>query len=223
MNSSESSPFLYLYGAMSQPEITNFVRGQCIQEDIDNLSTTIQNWRNITTIFRNIEQTESGMADNKHLENMEPHEKLDEIAQDPLFKNTFSGYPVDFKMVEIDDLIATQRNVSLSYIDNLTDKIPDEPSLEKLIDICLSTKQDVPITKSLQQAQNTLSFTSPSIDFRFLGGYLKSKLTDDDLQYTNVGGLPVTAITLFVGYGAGSISIFKANNRLVLNNGFHRV
>lgn len=202
MSSSDFSSFLYLYGAMSQPEINHIVRGQCVQEDIDNLPIIIQNWRNITSIFRNIEQTESEMADNKRPENMKSHEKLDAISQEPLFKNTFSNYPVEFKMVEIDDLIATQRNVSLSYIDKITEKIPDNPSIENLIDICLSTKQDVPIPKSLQQTQNGLTFSSPSVDFRFLGGYLKSKLTDDDLQHTIVGGLPVIAITLFVGYGA---------------------
>jgi hypothetical protein len=35
--------------------------------------------------------------------------------------------------------------------------------------------------------------------------------------------VPVGAIILFVGYGAGSVNVLEANNRLILNNGFHRV
>ena len=66
-------------------------------------------------------------------------------------------------------------------------------------------------------------FSSPSVDFRFLGGYLKDQITDDDLKFTSVGAQPVQAITLFVGYGSGSVNVYQFGNRLVLNNGFHRV
>jgi len=217
------SPFLYLYGAMSQPEITSLVRGQCIQGDIDNLGTTISNWRNATKLFRQIEQREQGIADNNPPHDIASNPKLAKIEQDPLFKNTFANYPIELKMVEIDNMVAPQRNVSLDYVENITQRIPESPSLDDLIDICLSPKQNVPKPKSLQQSPNMLSFSSPSVDFRFLGGYLKSQLTDDDLKYTTIGGLPVTAITMFVGYGAGSVNVYSANNRLVLNNGFHRV
>lgn len=66
-------------------------------------------------------------------------------------------------------------------------------------------------------------FSSPSVDFRFLGGFLKDQLTEDDLKFTNVGAQPIRAITLFVGYGSGSINVYQVGNRLILNNGFHRV
>jgi len=219
----QNSPYLYLYGAMAQPEITHIVRGQCTQEDIAKLDTIITNWRNAIKKFREIESKEIGIADGNHPLDIESNPKLDEIQKDPLFKNTFSQSPIEFKMVETDKLVATQRNVSLQYIDELAKRIPDEPSLDELIDFCLSPKQEVPIAKPLQQAQNMISFSSPSVDFRFLGGYLKNKITEDDLKYTPVGGLPVAVISLFVGYGGGSINVLNANNRLVLNNGFHRV
>ena len=223
MSAEQSSQYLYLYGAMAQPEITHIVRGQCTQEDIANLDNIISNWRNATMKFRELELQERNIVDNNHPLDIESHPKLDEIQKDPLFKNTFSQSPIEFKMVETDKLVATQRNVSLQYIDQLTKRISDEPSLDELIDFCLPPKQDVPIPKSLQQAPNMISFSSPSVDFRFLGGHLKDEITEDDLKYTPVGGLPVAVISLFVGYGGGSINVLYANNRLVLNNGFHRV
>ena len=75
----------------------------------------------------------------------------------------------------------------------------------------------------MQSAPNLLTFSSTNGDFRFIGGFHKEKLTDDDLKYCLGGGLPVSAIILFVGYGSRSINVLHANNRLILNNGFHRV
>jgi len=223
MSTEQNSPYLYLYGAMSQQEITQIVKGQCIPEDIANLGNIITNWRNATSKFRELESQEQGIVDNNSPLDIEPNPKLVEIQNNPLFQNTFSASPIEFKMVEVDRLIATQRSVSLRYIDEITKRIPNEPSLDELIDLCLSPKQEVPIPKSLQQSPNMISFSSPSVDLRFLGGHLKDKITEDDLKYTPVGGLPVAVISLFVGYGGGSINVLYANNRLVLNNGFHRV
>ena len=37
------------------------------------------------------------------------------------------------------------------------------------------------------------------------------------------GGLPAAAVIAFVGYGGAPVNVIKAGNRIVLNNGFHRV
>ena len=37
------------------------------------------------------------------------------------------------------------------------------------------------------------------------------------------GGLPAAAVIAFIGYGGAPINVFQAGNRVVLNNGFHRV
>lgn len=131
-------------------------------------------------------------------------------------------YNINFKIVNIENIVATQRNVSLNYVEQLINKIPDNPSPEELFDLCISTKQDVPEPK-VTQTQIGWIFSSPSVDFRFLGGFLKEKITEDDLKFTNVGAQPVRAITVFVGYGSGSINVYQIGNRLILNNGFHRV
>jgi hypothetical protein len=220
--SQNSKPTLYLYGAMSKPQITLLVRGQCIPEELNNLQKILEGWENASNVFRKIEAHEKGMADNNQPIKMDSNPKLDEIQNDPLFKNGFSSYPSDFATVEIDKLIAVQRQVSLPYIDQLTNRIPKNPSLNNLIDICLSPKQNVPSSQSYQLAENVYNFSSPSVDFRFLGGFPKA-LTEDDLKYCLAGGLPVGAVILFYGYGTGSINVLKANNRLILNNGFHRV
>jgi len=213
---------LFLYGAIPQVAITSIVRTQCIPEEIQNLPSVVSGWRKAANLFREIESKEQGIADNNLPEEMQSNSKLEKIQNDALFKNSFSIYPSEFKIVEIDKLIATQRHVSLPYIEQLANRISKNPSIDELIDFCLSPKQDVPLPQSYQNAENLMTFSSPSVDFRFLGGFTK-KLTPDDIQYCLGGGLPIEAIILFVGYGAGSVNVLRANNRLILNNGFHRV
>jgi len=215
---------LYLYGAMAQLPLINLIRGQCIQADVDNLPKISAEWNKASKIFQNIELQERGIADNNTPTDIEgSHPKLIEISNNPLFKNTFLNSPIEFKLVDVDRLIAPQRHVSLDYVQQLESIIPDNPSLDDLIDICISPIQNVFPAKTLQQAQNMCVFSSPSNDFRFLGGFVKNELTDDDLKYCLEGGNPVSAIILFVGYGGGSVNVYQVNNRLVLNNGFHRV
>ena len=215
--------YLYLYGALPQQAVTGIVRGSCIPEELENLDKIQNGWRKAIDLFRQIEMSEQGLADNNQPFELEMNSKLNQIQNDPLFKNSFSIYPSDFKMVEIDRLVAPQRRVSLDYIDILTKRLSDNPSLDELIDFCISPKQDVPIPSDYQVAENMFSFSSPSVDFRYLGGFLKRSLSEEDLKYCLNGGLPVGAILLFYGYGAGSLNVLKVNNRLILNNGFHRV
>lgn len=222
MSTEEYPPYLYLYASMSKPEITNMVRSYCHEEENQNLNQTHLDWETATQALRNLETSETGIADHCNLEPIGFPDKVEEIKNDPLFKNSFSNSAIDFKIVDIENIVATQRNVSLNYVEQLTNKIPDSPTPEELFNLCISTKQDVPEPK-VTQTQAGWIFSSPSVDFRFLGGFLKEKITEDDLKLTNVGAQPVRAITVFLGYGSGSINAYQIGNRLVLNNGFHRV
>lgn len=215
------SPYLYLYASMSKPEVTGLVTSFCTQDEINNLEQTHNDWESATQEMRNIEQTELGIADNNVLSPIHSP-KIDEIKADPLFKNSFSNSIIDFQYIELENLVASQRNVSLNYVDQLLKRIPEKPTEDELIDICLSPKQSLPPPKATQTQAGWI-FSSPTVDFRFLGGFLKEKITDDDLKFTQVSAQPVRAITLFVGYGSGSINVYQVGNRLVLNNGFHRV
>jgi len=223
MESEQFDTTLYLFGVMSKTHIMNLVRGKCIQDELNNLSGILEDWEKATKIFSKIENDEAGIADNAHLEDLKMNSKLNDIKNDPLFKQSFSNFPIEFKVVDIDELVALQRNVSLEYVETISRQIPEEPTVEKLINMCLSPKKDLSSIKHNQIGDNSFLFTSPNTDFRFLGGYLNNKLTNDDLKYCLSGGEPVSEIRLYVGYGSNAITVLHANSRLVLKNGFHRV
>jgi len=213
---------LYLYSALPRDGIQNLIREYCIKEEQQNIEQTLKDWEKATQALRETEKKEQGLADNNVTFDI-TNSKLDSIEKDVLFKNTFEKTPTEFRYVEIDNLVAYQRQVSLDYIATLEKKIPNSPTEEELIDICVSPTTDVPIPKPTRKTGNSWIFTSPSPDFRFLGGHLKEKITDDDIKYTHISAVPTHAITLFVGYGTSSINVIEANGRLILNNGFHRV
>lgn len=219
----ESLPYLYLYAAMSQSHVANTVRTYCIPEEVRNLPNTITAWQQARTALEQITAREAGIVNNAQTYDIAQNQKLNDLQNDALFQKTFSATPIAFRMVDIDTLITTQRQVYLDYVDEIENRIPDSPSINDLIDICLPIRPTPPEPKVTQIGTGAWIFSSPSPDFRYVGGYLKEQITEDDLRLTNVSGFPVKAITLFVGYGGSPINVYQANNRLVLNNGFHRV
>jgi hypothetical protein len=73
-----------------------------------------------------------------------------------------------------------------------------------------------------ESATNQMTFSSRSLDLRFLGGFAKS-ITKDDIRVAHAGGKPAEATVLLVGFGADPINALHVDRRVVLNNGFHRV
>ncbi len=214
---------LYLYCGLPQEQVSGLIKEHCIEEEKQNHDTILQEWLTSVQALRLVEQQDAGVSNNAVTYDLPDNPKLNQLQNDSLFKNAFSKLPYEFKYIDIENLIAYQRQVSLDHVANLEKKIPDKPTEDELIDICIPPKVDMPTPKTMKISLNAWTFTSPVQDFRFLGAFLKDKITDDDIKYTDVSAVPTHAITLFVGYGGPQINVILANNRLILNNGFHRV
>lgn len=220
----ESQRILHLYGATSQNEILTFLRTQCVFEAEDEIETIMAEWPKAAQEYQRISLLPNHLAETAGVEDIpeENSEKLKEISNDPPFRATFSYFPYAFKMVELDKLVAAQRYVNLDYVERLSHAISKDSSIGSLIDFCLRKGSSVKPPSELQINQNTYSYRSESVDFRFIGGFPK-KLTQDDIKYSLGGGEPVAGILLFVGYGTPAINVFQVGKRLILNNGFHRL
>lgn len=214
---------LLLYGASAKAEVVNYVRTECIPEEEASLPSILSDWSQARSHFQDLEQKETEIAetiDSKEIPS-EFTAEIKAIERSVLFKETFSLLPYDFKLVEIDRLVAGQRAVNLDYVDLLMKRIPVNPSLSDLIRICLASPTDPKPPAEQMLSQNMLSFTSENLDFRFLGGY-KKKLTQEDVEACVSGGFPMSAIVLLVGMGASAMNVIESGRRVVLNNGFHR-
>jgi hypothetical protein len=215
---------LFPYGVATLAEVTGMIRSQCTDEEVGNLDTIVTEWREASRRFQELVQRESGLPETIAITEVDDstQSELREIASDTLFRKSFSLLPFEFKMVEIGKLVAPQRLVNLDYVGQLKSALPKDPSHLELVKFCLKQSQAPPVPKMMQLAQNAFAFSSPSQDFRFLGGYPKP-LDRGDVEASTGGGLPVAAITLLLGYGASTCNAFRVGSRLVLNNGFHRM
>jgi len=210
-----------LYASFTKKRLISFIRDTCTQKEIDNMSLAYDKWLIASEIFHQIEEQEKGIADNCQTNEIESH-LIDAIQNHPMIKYSFSNEVIDFKMVDIKNVIATQTEVVLDFVQELTTQLVMPPSDERLLKFCLIPEKKVVKPKMRRKNANTYYFSSPSRDFRFLGGFLRRELSREELLDTKVGGFATNAVTLFVGYGSFCMSAFQVGNRIILENGFHR-
>lgn len=214
----------YLFAFATQAEVLQHVRTQTLSEESERLPEILGSWQSIQPRVAELLRREAGFADGIRLAEIpaEHTRKLDAFASDDLFRKTFSFLPVSFGLVEIDRLIAPQRAVNLDYVDKLAARYPKNPSLDQLLDICISPAREMEPIQHLEIGPNTHVFSSPNSDIRFLGAFVK-ELTPEDLNHAVTGGLPAAAVISFIGYGGAPVNVLQWGGRVVLNNGFHRV
>ncbi len=214
--------YRFLMSTMSLNALKAMVRQICVPEDAANLTAITRAWRIASEKMADLSQSEAGLADGISLADPPASvlPRLEELRQGHLFRETFSAVPAVFKVVEIDKLIAPQREVHLDYVDDLRKRIPGK-KVEDLLEFCLAPATETAEVKTLQSGPNQVTFCSRSPDLRFLGGVSKP-LSEADLA-VSPSGQPVETMTLFVGFGAAPLNAYMAGNRVVLANGFHRV
>lgn len=214
----------YLYGVTTQAELIGFLRTQCVIADNKELESIVSDWRSAAQAFASIQMTHQELPESIRVDELSKPRSpiIDEVESSRLFRQSFSLLPYSIQAVEIDKIVAGQRYVDLSYVDELTKLIPPKPNADFLADFCLSRKSGVAPPSELQLGPNVYSFKSESTDFRFLGGYPKP-LDASDLAASTGGGEPVAAVVLLVGYGSPQVNVFKVGGRVILNNGFHRL
>jgi hypothetical protein len=211
---------LCLYGAMSQGELKNLLELRSIDSDERKLEI-MDHWKEAAKHFQLLATAESGLTDSIGITEIESKwaELVRTFSQHPLFKATFSTVPTEFKIVEADKLVASQRTVNLDYVASILSGYQN--SEENLLRFCLDPVREQPLPRIMRSQQNAFTFSSINPDFRFLGAYEKQVVSITP-EAVNIGGQPVWSVVLLVGDGISTINAFRVNRRVILNNGFHR-
>ncbi|HYB60868.1 MAG TPA: hypothetical protein VEH50_05255 [Methylomirabilota bacterium] len=138
-----------------------------------------------------------------------------------MFERSYGDVSCQIRKVELQKLVACQRQVDLDFVATLKEHLVSSPTPKQLAQFCLLPAVPPPPPKAQLIAQNACGFSSPNTDFRFLGGFVRP-LTKEDIQACWSGGEPAAAVVLLVGYGTPSMNAFQVEQRIVLGNGFHR-
>jgi hypothetical protein len=213
--------YRYLLGAMRQNDLAMTVRTSCVDDDVNRLPEILDHWRRASQRMHELIAADPFISAAPLDLPAEHSALIASIEGDALFRASFSNMPSRCRLVDIDNLVAPQREVNLDYVATLRGRLAGR-ELTDLIEFCLAPRSTPPPIRALQTAANQITFTSPSLDLRFLGGFPKA-LTEDDIRVAHFGGQPVQVVTLLVGFGAAPINVWSASGRLVLGNGFHRV
>ncbi len=225
MNTSQSGMLCrYILGVMTPGQIEHILRLAGIPGQLDRMPEIHAKLRSANTQMQVLIKKEAGLIDKIRTADTSPEmqNRINEICSDTLFKATFGDEQTQIRVVEIDNLIAPQREINIDHAEDLLERFDADTSKNSLLDFCLSTRTENEEIRTLQNSPNQMSFTSANVDMRFLGGFPKN-LSEDDIEVCYVGGQPVMAVTLLLGYGAAPISAWQYKSRLVLANGFHRL
>ena len=199
----------------------DFVENQCVDSEQARKREILALWMKASQAFKmkppdTFETVSIQPVDRAH------GGRLEAIAKDKRFTETFRQLPTEFGMVEIDKLVAVQTNVVLGYVEKLIKEYPRQPTLEDLIEICLSLDKTVPEVAEMRLAENAVIYSSENTDLRFLGA-IRKPLDQVDMQASSTGGIPTKGLLLLFGYGGSPVNVLEIGKRVFLNNGFHRV
>lgn len=224
LESKSSLRDLYLFAMANRHEFSSHLRMHGVEDAIDQHAKLLLQWESIQDEVQEVLNHEKGIAETIAVNPI--HEEFQEVVRcytsDPLFIKTFGSISTTVVMVEIDKLVAAQRNVNLDQVDRIVQSLPNEPKLRDIFPLALNPMGMAVQINHLETDRMSHIFTSASQDLRFLGSF-KKVVTETDLGFALYGGFPVTAVISFIGFGNACINAYRVGRRVVLHNGFHRV
>lgn len=208
---------VYLIGRPPLGEFLGFVtEAQGASADISQLGNE---WRTANDRILELEQSETGIADDPLLNEPEEEALADQVLNHPVVKKSFSVVPYSIKIVELDRLVVYQKHINIDFVAQLKSSMAGRRDTEALYSMAFPLGRDLPTVSRARVTQNAFAFVSLSTDIRLLDAVV---LDPSQISGYQASGFPAGVVALVVGFGSNLLSAIHAENRLVLNNGSHR-
>jgi hypothetical protein len=205
-----------LLGFMSEQEAVEFLRGTCVFENEAELKSAQGKWasasRAVAELIRPLRAPERKPI-SQHFDKY-----LEQLAAQPVFKQSCGG-DYTLQQIEIDNLIAFQRNIDTEYATELASKMKasEQSVMESCLPLSFQQNLDVTFDPSTPGAV-TFSTFSPKLIF-------------SGMHVVGVGGPQVRigeqliqqpGALFLVGAQANYVQVTELNSRFLLKNGYHR-
>jgi hypothetical protein len=212
---------LYLTGRPKLKSFLRFVKHEALKPEDE--ATLIAEWQAARERIAALEKEEAGAAENPLTTPVPVDGKyeplLSEFLKDPLVKSSFNTVPTEVAFVELDNLVVYQKHIDLTFVSELKNKLGPAPMDEEIFRTCLPYDHPRPPAKWTRRENGDFVFVSPSCDMRFLRAM---SLEPHHIQGCAHPGALIGVVGLAVGFGSNFLNAFRAENRLILNNGSHR-
>lgn len=210
-----------LLGQPHLQDYLDFVREKTIDGHLADVRALADEWRAANDYYYELEQSEAGVADEIEVLDLDPacEPLAEELERSARFRAAFDALPVTLALVELDRLIVTQQSVALGFADGLKDRIGPKSDPKALFRFCQPMERREAAVTTQRLEVNRYLFTSESSDFRahetvLLAGAQLSGLDADD---------PVVAgVCAPIGFGSNFLNAIRSDDRIVLQNGYHR-
>ena len=176
-------------------------------------------WRDAAMTYEGLMQTEAYPTEALDVyplpDSMRAH--CEQFLARPQVQREFNRVPVAFGMVPLAHLIAAQDRLNVGTVTSVgigTGAISDA----SLIQICLPLDAPHHTLEVLHKDTDSVTFAADNHDIRFLRPQLLSGLVEN---MSNRGHVQRT-LALPVGFSINVLNVVRFQNRLILNNGYHR-
>jgi len=178
-------------------------------------------WRVANDYYYELEVSEAGLADRAEVRELPPSlaPVADTVMIDARFRRAFDKLPTRFAMVELDKLVVSQLHVDLNHAERLKARLGRAPSPESLFRFCHPLGgEDAPL-QIRRVGPDRFVFWSASSDLRFHEALLLHPNQISGYEaFGPVGGI----VSLVVGFGSNFLNVIQSDNRVLLQNGYHR-
>lgn len=200
------TPGLSLLGFMEQPAAAAYLSQVCVPPpDVNPHESWVEARRALGAPTKNSGRPAIMPFPKEHFEYVE------KLKSHPRFLNSLEGMIWDFKLVELDPVLAFQFHVFTERTDDLCAALSHPPTMGELLSVCLPLDLEQPAT-GMSMQPNSLSLWSHSMNFRVH-------------HFGQVGldpGQKFAAFGIVVGPAFPLMQVIQFEGRCFLRNGYHR-
>src|SRR5713226_2367517 len=164
----QSDEHVFLIGRPPIEEYLGFLVVSANGQNLDRRAL-MDEWRLANDHLKMLEQHEAGWPDHPQIGDIPQHlhSLQAQVLADPMFQRSFDLLPTAIGMVELDRLVVYQKNINLSHVRRIQEKLGAAPSEEEIFRLCLPIDHEQPEVNGAWVSGNSYVFQSPSNDLRF--------------------------------------------------------
>ena len=217
-------PLIWLLGQPHLGDYLSFVESRVIGGAAMDKRQLADEWRAANDVYAGLEAEEAGIADTIQCLPATPKRaaQIAALAANPWFRESFDNLPFSIERVELDKLIVSQVHVEASYSGDVEAKLRGKGgkcSDRALFDFCLPLDRPSPPVRIQRLSGSRYLFASPSTDFR---NHSPRLLRGADIAHLTSTGPVEAMLGVMVGFGSNFMSGIRSDNRVLLQNGYHR-
>lgn len=217
----EHRSVVWLRGQPHLEDYLAFQENKVIGGENADLRALAARWREANDLYYDLTQQEAGIADTIDCRPLD--RQLEPLAaaveQNDWFKSSFDNLPYTIELVELDKLVVSQIHVEDGYSTAIAQRLGTAPEPSELFRFCLPIERELAPVEIRRLSSDIYQFVSPSSDFR---AHDVTLLRGEQLAGMKLVGPAVAMVGICVGFGSNFLSAIRSNNRVLLQNGYHR-